>query len=195
MSKIKSALEIALEKTNDIKIDKKSLLKKEYRDKGKKLASDYMDSPDISLKEELSKFTNEEKQYVREGIISTLLTNITLPPNEMYVDNYDTIEKGLLMLEDIPQTRGIFKQFKPFMTKYLSDMNSLEEQLAQQYKPKLMEKQQALSKQLGRNIEIDPRSDPEFMKILGQNMERLQSHYGQLIDEIKQQLANYYVPG
>jgi hypothetical protein len=40
-------------------------------------------------------------------------------------------------------------------------------------------------------VKLDPSADPEFAKVLSQNMGRLRAQYGQVIDQARDQLENY----
>ena len=55
MSVIKSAIEIALEKTKGVEGDKEALLTEQYKKQGQRIASQFLNEPDFSLKEEIKK--------------------------------------------------------------------------------------------------------------------------------------------
>ena len=70
---IKSALEIALEKTKDLQVDKKALLEQEAKTEGRKLAGSFLNNPEeINLTEALKKFPADQLDYVRTGIFEYL---------------------------------------------------------------------------------------------------------------------------
>ena len=80
MAKIRSAWEIALEKTQDIQIDKDRLQREENINRARRLAGSYLnydeDMDETRLSEEYSKIASLDG--AREGIRATILQNLTL---------------------------------------------------------------------------------------------------------------------
>ena len=73
MTEIKSALEIALERTKDIKGDKETILANERTNDGKRIASRFL-NPNEEKSEpekELKQFGSQEGRFVREGFFKT----------------------------------------------------------------------------------------------------------------------------
>ena len=80
MSKIKSALELALEKTADISIDREAIRRDARVQEGRVLAGRYLSEPqDVDLKKALSEADKKDREGIREGLAESLLANLTLP--------------------------------------------------------------------------------------------------------------------
>ncbi|GAB4371046.1 MAG: hypothetical protein Kow009_07410 [Spirochaetales bacterium] len=189
MANIKSALEIALEKTEGIKGDKSALRKASAREEGKKLASSFFANPEMDLKKELHKYPKEEQSYVREGFIQILLSNLVLPREDTDLSRVDTIVKALeVLLPDKGSLKVLKSQIQQFFKHCLEDRKRLTDALNKQLGPLIRQKEQELSQKLGRPVRIDPQSDPDFAKAYSQHMGSLEDRYNQALSELKDQL-------
>ena len=82
MTLIKSALELAMEKTDGIKSDKSSLAAAEGKEEGKKLAGAFFQNPGMDLAGELKKLPKEKLSAIKEGFLQIVLANLVLPRDE-----------------------------------------------------------------------------------------------------------------
>ena len=79
MADVKSAYEIAMEKIKDIEpATLEERQKWKFVPKGEELAAKYM-KDDVNLMTELSKYNDEERKYVVQGVSAILIRNIDLP--------------------------------------------------------------------------------------------------------------------
>lgn len=199
MSEIKSALELALERTADIKSDKTKLHEHDALQKGKRLASKFLhpepdsEDPPVNLREELKKSSKEDLKQVRQGIFDVILSNITLPYDEINEELLDRAAGGLdVLLNNRKQIPHIFGQLKEFLGQYLQNKEQIRENLEQQFAPRLKQKEQALREKFGSSIELDPASDPEFAEYLKQNYAELDKQYQEALNQLKEQLKQLY---
>ena len=82
MARIKSAWEIALEKTQDIEIDEAKYRSDTLLRDGMALAGGYLNNTDQSLDVVAAKYASynaDDKTIVRTGMVSTIMSNISLP--------------------------------------------------------------------------------------------------------------------
>ena len=79
MGKIKSALEIALERTETVKGDREQIGQFEAKQKGKKLANKYLTGGVESLEEEINKTPKNEQENLRQGLFDILISRLILP--------------------------------------------------------------------------------------------------------------------
>ena len=56
----------------------------------------------------------------------------------------------------------------------------------------MREKEQQIAQQTGRRVKLDPASDPEFAKVLNQNLQRLQQQYSQVVEQAREQLSGLF---
>ncbi|MDR2110067.1 MAG: hypothetical protein LBP32_02030, partial [Spirochaetaceae bacterium] len=61
--------------------------------------------------------------------------------------------------------------------------------IKRQYAPKLRQKEEDLSRRIGRPIQLDPFQDPEFIAFYNQTMNALKGNYEPLAEQIRQQAA------
>ncbi len=186
MGEIRSALDIALERTADIHADKGRTDSRELKKIGKKAAGDYLGNGDISLLEKaLEKQKGDTLKLVKEGAVSNLLASLRLPSTEADLPKIKTTGIGLDTLLPKSGIAELFVQVALIMTQYLSEHENLEKTLEQQFMPRLRAKQQELAKRYGQNIPLDPSQDSEYMAALSKNHRILESKYEAVIDEIR----------
>ncbi|MDR3200355.1 MAG: hypothetical protein LBT68_02750, partial [Spirochaetales bacterium] len=160
MTHIKSALEIALEKTDDIKSDKSALAAAEGKEEGKKLAAAFFQNPEMDLAGALKNTAPDKLSAVKEGFFQVILANLSLPKNEEDIKKLDPIAAALVILTGNKKEIIPFKaQLAQFFQQWLNDKKHLDEALRQQLGPMLKQKEAQLAQQLGRAVKIDPRTD------------------------------------
>lgn len=87
MADVKSAYEIAMEKIKEIEpATTEERMKWKFVPKVEELAGKYM-KEDINLMTELSKYDEQERKYVLQGVSAILIRNIDLPKNDAVLDN------------------------------------------------------------------------------------------------------------
>lgn len=199
MGEIKSALELALERTADIQGDKTKLHEHDALQRGKRLASKFLHpDPDseeepVNLKEELKKVNKEDIKLVKQGVFDVILSNITLPHDEMNEKLLDRAASGLeVLLNNRKQVDYIFKQLKEFFGQYLQNKEQVRQNLEQQFAPRLRQKAEALKEKFGAAVDLDPATDPEFAEYLKQNYAELNKQYQEALNQLKEQLKQLY---
>jgi hypothetical protein len=193
MAHIKSALEIALEKTEDIKGDKTALLQASSREEGKKLASAFLADPTIDLQKKFNAYPKEQLSYVREGFFQVILSNLVLPRDDRDIARLDTLIKALeVLLPDKGNLKVLKSQITQFFKQCLEDRKRLTDALMKQLNPLIRQKEQELSRKLGRPVRIDPNADPEFAKAYNQHIGNLEERYTQILNDLKQQLQELF---
>jgi hypothetical protein len=194
MGKIKSAIEIALERTESIKGDKSGIEERELRQKGKKLASGYLqDLESVDVDKALKAFGKGKIAKVKEGFVEVLLSYIQLPSGRENGGKLEPVQKAFQMLS--PGMLGterkivsIFQQLKGFLDQFKDDLSQLEKAIKTQYAPKLRQKEQELAKRLGQEVKLDPMQDLEFVAFYKQNLGKLKEQYQQALDKVKEDL-------
>lgn len=190
MSEIKSALELALERTADVQSDKGRVEAHEAKQAGMKLAGRFVDDPGVDVRKELKQYNREKAASVRVGFFQVMLSHLALPTQEADIQRLDRVQAGMeIILDDRRFVAGLFEQVRQLLQQYLDTKNQMTEALRQQFMPRLQQKEQAIAQKTGRQVKIDPSSDPEFAKLLQQNITQLQSQYGQVIAQAKEQLT------
>ena len=193
MGKIKSALEIALERTESIKTDKASIGLFEARQQGKRLANEYLANPSTSLETELKKYPKDQRESLKQGLFDVLAPQITLPNTAEDLPRIEAAGKGLCLLinEKAPKEGGrfnaMFKQLVQLLSNYLNEAAQFDQAIRQQYAPKLRQKEEELSRRLGREVHIDPFQDPEFVNFYNQNFNALKANYQAPVEQVREE--------
>jgi len=193
VGEIKSALELALEKTKNVKSDPKTVEAHEHRNLGKRLATRLQEESDFDLKKELKQYSAERRAWVEEGFFQVVLAAISLPTAEEEFERLNTLRDGLTVVlgkgKDLDylfqQVHGLFKQ-------YLDNRQQLIEQIRSQYAQRMRQREQELSRQYGSQVQMDPASDPEFSKTLQDNLGRLQEQYQGVLEQVRDELSRMF---
>ena len=192
MGKIKSALEIALERTESVKSDKGSIGQFEARQKGKKLANEFLEGSVKSLEEEIKKTAKDEQENFKQGIFDILITRICLPIAKEELQNIEAAAKGLLAIIKDKRFAEIVKELPKIMNQYTEEAAQYENAIKQQYAPKLRQKEEEITRRLGREVKLDPYQDPEFVAFYNQHMNALKANYQAVLDDIKEEAARLF---
>ena len=190
MSKIKSAWEIALEKTEDIKIDEKKLAYDEAVKKARTIAGKYVNNDEDAgedVQKELSSIS--DKVAMKEGVRMTIVQNLNLPSEEVLTDRFERLEKlASIITNNNEEVSALLSQITTFLKQYPLHKKQLIDQLKEQYAPALEQKAAQLREKYGQSVTLSAENDPEFLKIADSQLERLSKQYTESLDEAKTQL-------
>ena len=189
MSEIKSALEIALERTQDVEANKEALEANTYITEGKKAVSKFLSEEDLDLKKLLEGFDRKHARHVKEGALQALLANLKLPPDEMSLLQSKKAGLGFHgLVADRKHLDKLLNQMEQFLQDFLQERRRVVEAVSQRFEPILRQKEQAMSQQLGAKVKIDPAMDPDYQKMLRDNLTILEDRYNQVLGRVKQEL-------
>ena len=192
MGKIKSALEIALERTESVKSDKDSIGLFSAKQKGKKLANEFLEGTIKSLEEEIKKESGGAQENLKQGLFDVLVSRITLPAAKDDLKRIETAGQGLAAVISNKQFGEIIKQFNQVMNQYMNEAAQYEEAIKRQYAPKLRQKEEELSRRVGRPIKIDPFQDPEFVAFYNQHINALKENYQAAAYHVREEAARMF---
>ena len=188
MALIKSALEIALERTESVKSDHDSIEQYELRREGKRIAGAFIDDPaGKPIEAELKRYSKDKLPAVRRGAFEVLLSQVSLPAVKEDLVRIEAVGKGIVAVVGDKRLTSMFQQLQQALTQYLSDVEQYDHAIRQQYAPKLRQKEEELARRTGRRMQIDPMQDPEFVAFYNQNMGALKSRYQAAVDQIREQ--------
>lgn len=191
MGRIRSAWEIALEKTQDIEIDKAKLEKENNITVARTLAGRYLNyDEEISedaLKKEYEKIAGLDG--VRDGIRTSIMQNLTLPAETVLNDRYERLETlASLISGNDSQVMSLMRQITAFLKQYPEHQKQLYEQLKEHFRPMLEEKAQQLREKYGQDIPLSLENDKEFVQVANKQLEELRKQYESNLDAAKSQL-------
>ena len=179
MSRIKSAWEIALEKTKDIEIDevkyKESTLEKE----GMALAGKFLNSAEMTndeLAQKYASYSANDKTIVRQGIVETIFSNLGLPNDDLYEMRFERIVALVVLVapEGSPAV-GIIRQIGDLFAQYT------------QHRAEFIKRMQ---EQIRQAMEEDPEhtNSAQYAQLIQQNLKKLEAQYMGTLETQKESL-------
>ncbi|MFP4432509.1 MAG: DUF6657 family protein [Spirochaetaceae bacterium] len=196
MGEIKSALELALERTAGVQGDKKSVEEYEHKQKGKRLLSQLTENPKLDIKKELLPYKGEQRKWVVDGFVDVALSNLVLPTTEADLERLEPIKNGLaIALGKKAEIEYLFDQAHQLLTQYLENRQQLIEHVRNQFAQRIRQKEEELARQYGSSVRLDPAQDPEFAGVLQQNMRQLQGQYQQVLDQLREEVRRLHQKG
>ena len=190
MARIKSAIEIALERTESVKSDKSSISFFETRQKGKKLANEFLDSSKEgskqTLQNEVKNAEKTEQASLKQGIFDVLIYALKLPDTEEDLARVENAARGLQDIINNNKFNNIAKQLSQVLRQFMDETAQYEEAIKRQYAPKLKQKEEEISRRIGRPVSLDPFQDPEFVAFYNQNMNAIKANYSPVINQARE---------
>ncbi len=192
-NKIKSALEIAMEKVARIgEPTEEERLKWKYVPEGEQLAARYLNE-DCNLVPELSQYPENIKKYVVQGATEILLRNIHLPTGEpAKKDNRKAMDGLKTVKSDKVSVENVYSRIRQLFSHHAEQGEQQRKQAYEQLKAEFEAKvQQAVQQQLGHTsgARIDVERLPQFQQEWHKIHRQLDSQYLKLLDEYKQELS------
>ena len=192
MGRIKSALEIAMERTESVKGDRASIDLFEAKQRGKKLANDFLSGEIQYLEDEIKKAPKEQRSSLKQGMFDVLISQITLPNSLEDEKRLETLGRGLQAIIANSKFSATYRQFLLGIGQFLSEVVKYDELIQRQYAPKLRQKEEELSRRLGQTVQIDPFQDPEFIAFYNKNMTVLRDNYQTMVNQVQEQAREYF---
>ena len=161
------------------------------------------DSTVEALAEKMNAIPESDRTLVREHMIETLLLNVSLPQDELYVMALGKLKSASELLAPDTETAGepveestpesnpvtqLFIQLDQLYTQYLQSREQLLEMAKQQYAPHLKQKEEQMSRQMGKQVNLQPEQDPDFIKILEANYQKLEENFQEAVQGLRDQL-------
>jgi hypothetical protein len=192
MDDIKSAREIAMEKTKELgEATEEERLQWKYTPQGKELAARYI-KQGCNLVEELSKYEEKARGYIIAGAEDVLIGNIGLPANDLARRSNKKVMDGLKALKsDKVGVENAFSKMRNIFKHYAEQGEQQRKQAYESLKAEFTAKiQQAVQQQLGSTmgLKIDVDNQPQFQAEWRKLRIQLDSQYITLLNEYKQEL-------
>ncbi len=196
MSLLKSAWEIALEKTEDIEVDENKIRKDQRVEKGRRLAGSYLSDMEATfdtVENSFNETPEEQKADIKSGIAKTIIVNIALPQSDDYLPRMEKIANlAGLISENGEQIAHHIGELSGLMGQYLQAKETLLERAKAQYQPIFEQKQQQMMAQYGRATYSAVEQDPEFIQFLQKHYKQLSAQYQETLDGAKAELKQLW---
>ncbi len=192
MGEIKSALEIAMEKTEKLgEATDEERLKWKYVPEGEKLAARYL-KENLNLVDKLSQYEENVRRYIIEGAGDILIRNIDLPKTDIAKRNNKKAMDGLKNLKsDKVSVENVYSKIRRIFNHYMEQGEQQRKQAYESLKTEFEAKlQQAVQQQVGlpMRVNIDVERQPQFQEEWRKIQAQLDSQYLKLLDEYKKEL-------
>ena len=192
MGEIKSALEIAMEKVNQMdEATEEEKLQWKYTPEGEKLAGRYLKEK-VNLLAELNNYEEEVRKYIINGATGILARNISLPINDHIKQNNKKAMDGLKIIKsDKVAVENLFSKIRYIFKHYAEQGEQQKKQAYESLKADLGEKiqqalQQQMSPMMGAKIDVEkqPQFQQEWRKVQQQIDDQYNSHLNEYIREL-----------
>ncbi len=185
MALIKSALELAMERTQGLTVDKEELRRKELVTLGRVAASKAMeegvDSFETSLQTQEKALSKAEWAIYVEGAADNLLSRIVLATDP---NSAAALARATELLERLTKKKAgaVLQKAAGMLKQYGTELGQLRAAIGQQLGPQLRQRAQ----QQGVNpATYQMEKDPAYLKVLAENLEPLRAEYQQALDQLK----------
>ena len=179
MSRIKSAWEIALEKTKDIEVDEAKYKEGTLEKEGMALAGRFLNSVEMSQDELAAKYgsySDEDRAVVKKGIANTVFSNLGLPADNLYEMRFERIVALVVLIspEGSPAV-GAIRQIGDLFSQYIQHRTDFV---------------QRMQEQIRQAMEEDPEhtNSAQYAQLIQQNLKKLDAQYQGALDGAKESL-------
>ena len=194
MSKIKSALEIAMEKVGKIgEPTEEERLKWKYAPEGERLAAKYL-KENSNLLTKLSQYQENGRKYIIESAAGVLIRHISLPNSDVAKRNNRKAMDGLKVLKsDKVGVENVYSKIRHVFNHYAEQGEQQRQQAYQSLKTEFeaklqQEAQQQLSPLMG--VKADVEKHPQFQQERRRIETQLDSQYLNLLSDYKRELSD-----
>ncbi|PKL28395.1 MAG: hypothetical protein CVV46_06700 [Spirochaetae bacterium HGW-Spirochaetae-2] len=191
-SLLKSAWEIALERTEGIEADPEKIRQDNLVNEGRRLAGSYLTDPEAdgtSVAKAYASAAQEDKPLLKKGLASTILLNVALPQSPEFEERLGKMQHLAELIDGAEsESSQLLKQIGQFMGKYIEARDSLLERARQQYQPMFEDKRERMMQKYGKATGMSMDQDPEFIQLLQKSYNQLSSQYQQVLEQAKDQL-------
>jgi hypothetical protein len=187
--RIKSALERALERVEQVEIGEERVKELEYLPQGERLAGQYLREDNYDLMAALSTYDASVRKFVLKGVESSLLSTIRLPQNEQ---DRREIKKSLDGLSLLKKNRNKVAELWGTLERLFNQYEQARKQYYQRFREEFEGAlRQAMQQQMGMvvrgNIKVE--MHPEFQQNWRQACAKLDAQYDPALERIKQELS------
>ncbi len=187
---MKSALDRAMERANQIEIPEEKLREMEYRSQGERLAAGFFKEPDYNIETALAKCTPEARQYVTKALETILLKNLVLPKKDSDMPTNEKVFEGLSTLKKNETAIGQAREQLDNLSNYYTQARK------QHYEQLKAQVEQAMSQQIQQQTGMAPGGDfsveqrPEFQENWRKVSAQLDAQYDTALAQLKEQIAS-----
>lgn len=195
MARIKTALELALEKAASIEVDHEKIKQMDLEKQSGQIANKLMEQADYDFEEALSKLEKGDRAFLNSKVEDVLLSNLRLSSyyNEVQVDK---VLNGMKKIKSKPgKVENITTDLKYVLKAYSDQLKEVYENLKEQFAGHMEQMKKQMGQQLGVDVDLDPSQHPEFKKYWDTTKQQVDEQIGTHLDQLKKaykSLKNLY---
>ena len=185
---MKSALDRAMERADQIEIPEEKLKEMEYRSEGERIAAQFFKNPDCNLESELADCNPEARGYVTKALESVLLQNVVLPRKESDMAGNEKALNGLL---SIKKNKNVVQQAKEQLDNLSNYYAQARKQHYDQLKAQVEQAMSQAMQQRGMSApgDFNVEQTPEFQENWRQLSAGLDAEYEKALAQLKEQVV------
>ena len=195
MGRIKSAWEIALEKTEAIEVDEERIRHNGRIDAIRRKAGAYLLSEEDKEEETKTDLASYDEKTLREALGQTILNSLSLPLSEDNIDPKKGERLSFLLSLALPgndEAQSFLSDILKHTSQYPLHKKQLLDQLKDQFEPMLKEKEERMRQQYGESVHLSFENDKECREMANKYLERLRDQYQGTLDDAKNQLKELF---
>ena len=186
---VKSALEIAMEKSAKINVDPEVFKKIELKKIASKALNELYEDSESSISDKLYLCSKDDLMLFIKIGEDILLGNIEIPVSE---EGHKFVKRSLEILADLKSDSagGHINHLYQILEHYQAQKNDLLDRLKQESESGRMQMQRRLAKQLGAEVNVPLDSDPSYNKRKDQMLGQLNRQYKYEMERIKAEIRD-----
>lgn len=187
--RIKTALEIAMEKTQNMRVDEATLQEIEHTKTAQIILGKFFNQPERPLRQNLKAIPKADQAMVFKALEGLLLSKLELPQTAAALAfNEKCLLEGLCVLKD---KRGAAQceQLLGLLEHFFKQREQVLAMIKQQLEPQIAQMQKQLAARLGQSVQkLTPEMHPEFQKRKDAMLRQFESQYLQELENVKQRI-------
>ncbi len=189
MSRIKSAWEIALEKTEGMEIDQEKIRHNSTIDKIRRIAGTYVTDNEESKESLKNKLKEFSPSLLKEALAQTVLNSLVLPQDDTGLDEKrEKIAAIITIAFPDGEITGLYNEIAAHLMQYPKHKEELVKKLKDQIEPMLREKEAQMREKYGQSVHLTIENDKEAMEMVKSYIDRLNQQYQEVLNEGKAEM-------
>ena len=191
MGRIRSAWEIALERTESIEVDEKKIRLNAKIEEIRKIAGSFLSAEERDLSK-LEKLDGCGLDELKQGLKVALMGSVTLSANKVEQERIERlmILSGYVFKDE--ESYSLYGKILQLVAQYPEHREQLVQQLEETLEPELRQKEAMMKQQYGQDVHLSLEDDKEMVEIIKSNLDKLNSQYEELIKGAKDKLENFF---
>jgi hypothetical protein len=188
-NRIKTALEKAMERAQNLEVSETELQQMDLVPKGQTLAAKFLQDKDLDLRQELAGFREAERHLVLKGLEETLLRNINPPATEGAAETNRRAMEGILTIkEDKRAVMEVFGELEYLFQYYTEAVKHTYANLKEVFSRRTDAAKQVLEQQMGIRVRVDVEKHPAFQEEWLRALNDLNARYEGILAEHKERI-------